>query len=312
MRSARELRALTRLRAREPLWPSRLADAGREVTRALVAAGYLEARATAEARPAADPFAGADLVFRIASGPRVRVARIVFEGVSEPERTLLGGLTRPHPGAPFVRSEAEKAAATMRRRLVEASHWGATVSVRDVYDPSLAQVDLVFVRDPGPISILEIEGASFPRALEKEVEQILREGGLRRDAQEAAGERLEAALRRRGHRDAQVRGREEARAFGVAVVYEAHPGPAATVGSVRRRGLRRQAAGPRRPGRAPRWRRRRSRRTSAPCLRSLEDRGYSEARVESVVPERRGEIPVVFRAAPAPGASSRPSPWTPP
>ena len=299
VRSARELRALTRLRAREPLWPSRLADAGREVTRALVAAGYLEARATAEARPAADPFTGADLVFRIASGPRVRVARIVFEGVSGPELTLLGGLSRPRLGAPFVRAKAENAAATMRRRLVEAGRWGASVSVRDVYDPSLAQVDLFFSVNPGPISILEIEGASFPRALEKEVGQILREGGLRRDAQEAAGERLEAALRRRGHRDAQVRGREEARPFGVAVVYEAHSGPAATAGAVRLEGFDDKP-----PALATR--------EGAPVeeatlqedvrtlIRSLEDRGYSEARVESVVPEEGGEIPVVFRANPGP------------
>jgi outer membrane protein assembly factor BamA len=205
VRSPRALWGLARLRPHELLWPNRLADASREVTRALVAAGYLEARVSAEARPAADPFAGADLVFGIQAGPRVRVARTDLEGVSGPERALLDGLGRPRPGAPFVRADAEKAAATMRRRLVEAGRWGASVSVRDVYDPSRAQVDLVFAADPGPISILEIEGASFPRGLEKEVEQILREGGLRRDAQEAAGERLEAALRQRGHRDAHVR-----------------------------------------------------------------------------------------------------------
>ena len=74
VRSPRELRTLTRLRAGEALWPNRLDAAVRDVTRALVAAGYLEAQVKAEARPAADPFLGADLVFHIAAGRRARRA----------------------------------------------------------------------------------------------------------------------------------------------------------------------------------------------------------------------------------------------
>ena len=224
VRSARELRTLARLHAGEALWPNRLEAAGREVTRALVAAGYLEAQVKAEARPAADPFQGADLVFHIAAGPRARVAKLGFEGLEIPERTLLAGTAEPPPGAPFERARAEKAARSMRRRLVAAGRWGARVEVRDVYDPSSAQVELIFAVTAGPISVLEIQGASFPHALEREIEQILREGALRKDSQEAGGERLEAELRRGGHRDAQVRVREEERSFGVAVVYEVRSG----------------------------------------------------------------------------------------
>jgi outer membrane protein insertion porin family len=299
VRSPRELRPLTRLRAGEALWPNRIEAAVREVTRALVAAGYLEAQVKAEARPAADPFLGADLVFHLVAGPRARVAKLAISGVEGPERAILAGTGQPSPGQPFVRARAEKAAQSMRLRLVAAGRWGASVDVRDVYDPSSAQVDLVFTVTAGPVSVLEISGASFPRALEKEVEQILREGGLRKDSQEAGGERLEAELRRSGHRDAQVHVREDERSFGAAVVYEVNPGPAATVSLVRVLGF---------PGSTPPL----ATRIGLPLeeatlqadvrtlTRALEETGHSEAHVESVVPEGGGELPVVFRAEPGP------------
>jgi outer membrane protein assembly factor BamA len=299
VRSARELWNLTRLHAGEALWPNRLDAASLEVTRALVAAGYLQAQVRAEARPARDPFLGSDLVFHVAAGPRARVARLEVEGVLIPERSLLEGTAEPPPGAPFVRARAEKAARAMQRRLVEAGRWGAQVEVRDVYDPSTAQVDLVFAVAAGPIAVIEIQGASFPRALEKQVEQLLRDGALRKDSQEAGGERLEADLRRRGHRDAQVHVREEERPPGVAVIYDVKPGPAATVSSVHledfegipptlatRVGLPLEEATLEADVRT--------------LTRALEESGHSDARVESVAPEGGGNLPVVFRARPGP------------
>jgi outer membrane protein assembly complex protein YaeT len=281
------------------LWPNRLESARRDVARALVAAGYLEAQVTAEARPAADPFRGADLAFHLQVGPRARVARLVLEGASSPEATLLSGMGRPRPGEPFVRERAERAAQSMRRRLVAAGRWGASVDVRDIYDPSSSRVDLVFAVSAGPVAILETRGASFSRALLKEVEHILRDGGLRRDAQEAGGERLEAELRRLGHRDALVQVREESRAPLVAVVYEVKPGPAAVVSQVRvedfegdlpvlatRVGLPLEEASLQADVRA--------------LTRSLEEGGYASARVESLVPEGGGELGVLFRARPGP------------
>jgi outer membrane protein assembly complex protein YaeT len=301
VRSPRELRTLTRLRPGEALWPNRLEAASREVTRALVAAGYLEAQVQAEARPAADPFLGADLVFHIGAGPRARVAKVAIQGASDPERAILLGTGQPAPGQPFVRARAEKTAQSMRLRLVAAGRWGASVDVRDVYDPSSAQVDLVFAVTAGPVSVLEIQGASFPHSLEDDVEQILREGGMRRDAQEAGGERLEGELRHRGYRDAQVHVREEERPFGTAVVYDVKPGAAATVSLVRVEDFE---------GEAPAL----ATRVGFPLeegtlqadvrtlTRALEETGHFEARVESVVPEGGGELPVVFRARPGPRA----------
>jgi outer membrane protein insertion porin family len=299
VRSPRELRTLTRLRAGEALWPNRIEAASRDLTRALVADGYLEAQIQAEARPASNPFRGADLIVHLGAGPRARVAKLVIEGVAGPARALLAGTGQPTPGQPFVRARAEKAAQSMRLRLVAAGRWGATVDVRDVYDPSTAAVDLVFAVTAGPVAVIETQGASFPRALLRDVEQILREGGLRKDAQEAGGERLEAELRRRGHRDAQVHVREEERSFGVAVVYEARPGPAATVSLVRVEDF---------PGDLPPL----ATRIGLPLeestlqadvrtlTRALEEGGHSAAGVESVVPEGGGDLPVVFRARPGP------------
>jgi outer membrane protein insertion porin family len=299
VRSPRELRNLTRLRLGEALWPNRIDAAKRDVTRALVAAGYLEAQVSAAARPAADPFLGADLVFHVSAGPRARVAKLELEGVEVPERALLAGTGQPAPGQPFVRARAEKAAQSMRLRLVASGRWGSSVDVRDVYDPSSAQVDLVFAVSPGPVAILEMEGASFPHALEKEVEQILREGGLRRDAQEAGGERLEVELRRRGYRDAQVHVREEQRPFGVAVVYEARPGAAAAVSLVRVEDFEGEP-----PPLATHLGFPLEEATLQADVRTLtrvlEENGHSEAHVESVVPEGGGDLPVTFRARPGP------------
>jgi hypothetical protein len=64
-----------------------------------VAAGYLEAQVKAEARPAADPFLGADLVFHITAGRRARVGTLGYEGLEVPERILLEGTAQPRPGA---------------------------------------------------------------------------------------------------------------------------------------------------------------------------------------------------------------------
>jgi outer membrane protein insertion porin family len=299
VRSARELRTLARLRTGEALWPNRLLAVGQEVTRALVAAGYLEARVEAEARPVADPFQGADLVLRIHSGRLVRVGKLTFEGVEGSDRILLVGAGQPPPGAPFVRARAEKAAQSIRKRLVAAGRWGASVDLRDAYDPSTGLVDLLFAVSSGPVTVLEIRGTTVPRALERELEQILREGGLRRDAREAGGERLETDLRRRGHRDAQVHVLEEARSFGIAIVYDAQPGPAATVSEVRVEdfgdespslethvGLPLEEATLQADVRT--------------LTRALEEDGHFEARVESVVPEGGGGLPVVFLAHPGP------------
>ncbi len=299
VRAPRELRSLARLRSGEALWPNRLLAASREVTRALVAAGYLEAQVTAAASPAKDPFRGADLVFRLQVGPRARVAKLAIEGASGAEQAILAGMGEPRPGEPFERARADKAALSMRRRLVAFGRWGALVEVREIYDSTAARVDLRFVVTAGPVVRLETSGASFSRGLLEEVEQILREGGLRKDAQEGGGERLEAELRRRGHRDALVQVREEPRAAEVAVVYEVKPGPLATVSQVRledfvapipalstRVGLPLQEATLQADVRA--------------LTRALEEAGYAEARVESLVPEGGGDLGVVFRARPGP------------
>ena len=73
-----DVREIARLRPGEPLWAERLETAGRDVALALVSRGYLEALVEsprAERRPG-----GADAVFRIRSGPLVRVGSVSRDG----------------------------------------------------------------------------------------------------------------------------------------------------------------------------------------------------------------------------------------
>ncbi len=84
-----------RLRAGEPLWPSRLERAARDIALALARRGHLEA--LVEPEVARVP-GGADAVFRVRAGPRVRVGRSRVEGAEDAAALRLDELARPRPG----------------------------------------------------------------------------------------------------------------------------------------------------------------------------------------------------------------------
>src|SRR5260221_8152885 len=120
----------------------------------------------------------------------------------------------------------------MRRRLVTAGRWRATVEVQEKYDPGSARVDLTFAVTSGAFTQLEFVGTPVSRSLHQAVQDIVRDGGARGDALEAGGGRIEYAFRRQGHPDVLVRSRFEKRAWGDALGYEVRAGPAATSASV--------------------------------------------------------------------------------
>lgn len=295
--SAAALRRAARLRPGEPLWPARLERAGRDAALGLVGRGYLEAVVTVEAAPGPD---GAEAVFRVRSGARARVgtARIAVEDGKT--IVFLDDLVRPGPGDPYQKARAESAAERMRRRLVAAGRWQAAVVPRETYDPGSARIDLTFAVTAGPYTKLEIRGGAVPGPARRAVRQTVREGGARSDALEAGAERLEGALRRRGHRDVTVRHRFESRPWGEALVYELRSGPAATVASVRIVGGRDGAS----PVLATREGLPLEELTleadARTITRLLEARGHAQAEVETDVPEGGGPLPVVFRVRPGP------------
>jgi outer membrane protein insertion porin family len=281
----------TRLRPGEPLWPARLERAGRDAALAFVAAGYLEAVVNVETQRGPS---GAELIFRVAAGPRARVAAARVD-VSDGQTPLaLLDLVRPSVGDPYRKAQAERAAERMRRRLLTAGRWRATVEVQEKYDPGSAGVDLTFAVTAGAFTQIEFVGTPVSRSLHQAVQEIVRDGGARADALEAGGERMEDALRHQGHRDVVVRSRFEKRAWGDALVYEVRAGSAATAASVRIVGT---AEPPpvleTRPGLPLEER---SLETDVRTItRLLEDLGYAEVRVEADVPEGGGAVPVVFR-----------------
>ena len=125
--SAATVRRVTRLRRGEPLWEDRLDRAGRDAALALVARGYLEA--FVEPPQAVPVTGGANAVFRVRSGPRVRVGSLSVAGPEAVQRLSLGDLVRPRQGGIYRRDQAEKAAAAMRRRLARHDFWQATVDL---------------------------------------------------------------------------------------------------------------------------------------------------------------------------------------
>jgi len=224
----RRVYEVTRLRAPEPLWSSRLDRAAQDLALALAADGWLEARVVARARRHAQ---GADAVFEIASGPRVRVGEVHVTGLSGPRQASFRGLARPRPGTVFRRDRAEAAAERMTGRLRSEQHWRARVDLREVYDPRAATVDLTFHVQPGPWTGVEFNGP-LPGGVQGELLALLREGALAGDVLEEARDRAEEALRGRGYRSASVSYAEQTRPGGIVVVYEVRPGPLAMVSTV--------------------------------------------------------------------------------
>jgi outer membrane protein insertion porin family len=283
---------VARLRAREPLWPARLEEAGRDVALALVERGYLEAqvRTSVTRGPAAS-----DAVFEIRSGPLARVGRAEVLGVTGPLLRSLRDRMRPRPGEVFRRADAVKAAEKMRGLLVAGGRWRAHVELEETYDPAAARMGIVFRASPGPRTRVETRGARLSGGRLHAVEEGLRAGGLASDALEQGRELIEEDFRRRGHRDVAVAHREEEGADSTTVIYDVVPGAMARVLSVQ--------VGEEARGLEPLLKTR----VGAPLqdrvveedartlARALEDQGHAQARVEAEVPEGGGEVPVLFR-----------------
>jgi outer membrane protein insertion porin family len=296
---ADELRRLSRLRAREPLWPTRLEQAAAEVEQALAADGHPEAAVAAAARPSVG---GADAVFTIHAGPRARVeaARVEFPGGPPALVARLAAAIDPAPGDVFRAARADAAAGRMRAHLLERGYWRGQVEAQAAREPGQPGVSLAFLVDAGPRMTLEVRGWEPPRPLAREIEGLLRESGLQADVREQAAELIETALLSAGHRAARVVPGEEPRPDGSALVYDVEPGPAARVGSVRLAGEEDLAHVPL------------ATRVGLPLedrvvaedvralQRALEEQGHPQARVEAELPEGGGDLPVVFRLRPGP------------
>ncbi len=291
-------RTIARLRPAEPLWPARIERAARDLALVLARRGHLEA--LVEPSVARVP-GGADAVFRVRAGPRVRVGFARVEGDSGLAALRLAELVRPHPAEVFRRERAESAREAMRRRLSGAGRWRAAVELRETYDPGRGVMDLVFLVKPGPLMSLEARGAELPRKLVATVREQVREGGATSDSLEAGAERIDVYLRSQGHREASVRAMTEPRGAGEAVVYELRPGPRASVVTVELRdadprllaGLRTQPGRPLDDV---------ALQEDARVLVSrLAERGHFEASVEAEVPEGGGSLPSSFSRSPARG-----------
>jgi len=298
------LRRITRLRAGEPLWPERLERAARAAARALVDAGYLEAQVHATALRTA---AGADAVFSVHAGPRVRVGRVDVEGVEAAQAGLLRGRARPAPGEVFSRPRARKAAESMRKQLVSWGFWKAGVEPVETYDGPSARLDLTFRVAPGLHTAVEFRGSRLPSGTLGSLEDLLKEGALRGDVIEEVTDRLEQAFRRRGHRDVFVsHSQEEPRAGQEVLVYVIEAGPEAVVASVRLSGADSLGAEARHLEALV------STRPGLPLedrvvdedvrnlTRAVQSQGYAEAKVETEIPDGGGSLPVVFRIQPGP------------
>ena len=289
---------ITRLRPGEALWPARLERAARDVALALVARGHLEALVEPEAVRVPG---GADARFRVRAGPRVHVGEARVEGPAV-AGVALEPLLRPRPAEIYRKDKADAAAEKMRRQLVAAGRWRASVQLRETYDPAQATMRLVFHVEPGPRLSLLARGAEISERLLAQVRALVRDGGATSDALEAGAERIESQLRAQGHRDAQVRSLVEPQPDGEAIVYELTAGARAVASSVLLRGadaallegLRTRTGRPVEDAALEE--------DARTLVARLEALGHFEARVETDVPDGGGALAVVFVARPGPRA----------
>ena len=296
------LARIARLRPGEPLWPSRLERAARDVALALARRGMPEALVEPDAVRVAD---GADAVFRIHAGPRVHVGRVTIEADSPVDKAALLQLARPRAGAIYRKEEADTAGEAMRRQLVRDGDWRAAVELRPTYDPGLGIMDLVFHVHAGPHIKVEVRGATGQGQRVGAIRDLLREGGVSADALAAASEQLETHFRKLGYRDVVVKLVSEPHETSETLVYEVAPGPLAIAASVELRGADAALLGGLRT------------RAGRPIVDSaldedartlvarLEERGHFEAAVESELPEGGGNLAVVFVARAGPRAVVR-------
>jgi len=296
--SARDLRRITRLHNREALWPARLERAAGDLSAALAALGYTEARVSARSQP---PTGEAAAVFTVAAGERVRVRRARVTGAPPWLQAALAREARPRPGGPWVRARASEAAEKMRRALVRRGRWGARVAVQETRAADAPEMDLAFAVSTAGLARVEFPGAALPEGLRGAVVKILREGALQADALEEAGERIEEAFQQLGHRQVSVTHAQETRGHEEVVLYTVEPGASAVVGSVRV--ATEEASGLEGPL---------TTRAGAPLVerdleadrralqRELEARGYAQAQVQVEVPEGAGALAVVFRVREGP------------
>ncbi len=292
--SAERLVRAARLRLGEPLWPKRLRAAADEAKRDLQADGWLDAQVEAKAELGEE---GALLVFDVSRGPRVflRFARV--DAVPTP--LVLQDLVRPAYGEVYRQEKARGASERMRERLAKAGYWRAVVELEETRSPGSARLDLAFRVRAGPSMSVEVRGFDLPRGRRGEVQGLLRDGGARPDAFEGGVERIEEHLHREGYRDAVVRYRTETDGDFERIVYEVTPGAQATVVAVETPGAPELLSLlDLRPGEPLRDE------AVAEATRALRDalraRGHADARVEVVVRDGGGQLPVVFRVEPGP------------
>jgi outer membrane protein insertion porin family len=298
--SARAVQRVARLRVGEALWPARLERAARDVALALVRRGHLEALVEPEAVAVSG---GAEAVFRVHAGPRVVVGQARVEGDRGVRELGLPLLARPAKAEVYRREAADSAREAMRRALLRAGRWKASVTLRETYDPSRGTMDVVFEVQPGPRMLLEARGHALPEERLVPVRAMVRESGATTDVVEAGAERLESGLRAEGYREAIVRAVTEPRGPAEALVFEVRAGPKATVASVELsdgdatllEGLRTRPGRPLEDVAIEE--------DARTLVARLEARGHFEAQVEPEVPDGGGELRVVFAATPGPRAT---------
>jgi outer membrane protein insertion porin family len=296
--SAGAVRKIARLRVGEPLWPTRLEKARKDIEAALTSLGYLEARVEATS---ARKERSADAVFAVHSGPRILVSRADLAG-AEQDAVVLKGMIRPRAGEPFRKEEADKAAEKMRRHLVDLGRWAARVEHQETYDAQAGRIAVAFSVSPGPATNVDVRGARISGALRAALEGVLRDGGMKADAVEEAAGRLEEDFLSRGYREVAIDHAEETPPGREILVFTVRAGPEARVASVRVTGA--EEAAFREPVLATRpgtpLEDRLADQDARLLTRALLESGYASARVDPEVPEGGGDLPVVFRAVPGP------------
>lgn len=232
-----QLEAAVVQRAGEPLVEDRVLRSVYRLQDLLREHGYLEA----QVRLAVDTDLAArraDVVFRVRSGPRARVASVGFDGDLAPfaPADLLREIAT-RPGALFRADTARSDADRLRAWLVEERFRLAEVEPpRETYDEERDEVTLLYPIQVGPRVAVEVHGAALDELRRRDLLPFLGAEGYDEALVLQAVERIRRHYQERGRHQVQVRWREERGDRALKLVLEIEPGPELAVEEVRFRG----------------------------------------------------------------------------
>lgn len=215
-----------------------LAVGARRIQNVLREEGYVWAKVEPEASFQSPT---AVVVFHVDSGRQAQVASVEISGVAPHIASHMRRELDVGEGSLYSRSKIDSRLEKLSSSWHELGFYGASVDVEAIPSarPNAATVDLRIAVDMGPNVRIEVQGAELSEKTVRRLVPLYGETLFTEDLIEESRGNIEAYLRERGHRDAEVTVERETAAEGryLYLRFRAEPGPAYEVMAIEFEGL---------------------------------------------------------------------------